>query len=94
MGTTLLSCFLKLTQQPLRKKMKKIYRFDCLNNSTAITVDEFQHDPDTVILKVHNGDEILLLSFTKDEFHELCNMRYRLDFPELPAQSPELSLVA
>ena len=74
--------------------MKKIYRFDCLNNSTAITVDEFQHDPDTVILKVHNGDDILLLSFTRDEFHELCNMRYRLDFPDISAQTPELSLVA
>ena len=74
--------------------MKKIYCFECLNNSTAITVDEFQHDPDTVLLKVHNGDDILMLSFAKDEFHELCNMRYRLDYPEIPAQSPELSLVA
>ena len=74
--------------------MKKIYCFECLTNSTAITVDEFQHDPETVILNVHNGDDILLLSFSKDEFHELCNMRYRLDFPEIPAQSPELSLVA
>ena len=74
--------------------MKKIYCFECLNNSTAITVDEFQTDPDTVILKVHNGDDILMLSFTKDEFHELCNMRYRLDYPELTAQLPELTLVA
>ena len=74
--------------------MKKIYCFECINNSTAITVDEFQTDPDTVILKVHNGDDMLLLSFTKDEFHELCNMRYRLGFPEIPAQSPELTLVA
>ena len=74
--------------------MKKIYCFECLNNSTAITVDEYQHDPDTVLLKVHNGDDILILPFAKDEFHELCNMRYRLDFPDITAQSPELSLVA
>ena len=74
--------------------MMKIYRFDCLDNTTAITVDEFQTDSDTVILKVHNGDDILMLSFAKDEFHELCNMRYRLDFPEITAQSQELSLVA
>ena len=74
--------------------MKKIYCFECLNNSTAVTVDEFQTDPEKVILKVHNGDDTLLLSFTKDEFHELCNMRYRLDFPDITAQSPELTLVA
>ena len=57
-------------------------------------MDEFQHDPDTVILKVHNGDDILMLSFAKDEFHELCNMRYRMDFPDITAQLTELSLVA
>jgi len=74
--------------------MKKIYCFECINNSNAITVDEYQIDPDTVILKVHNGDDILLLTFTKDEFHELCNMRYRLDYPNITAQLPELSLVA
>ncbi len=57
--------------------MKKIYCFECINNSNAITVDEFQTDPETVILKVHNGDDILLLPFTKDEFHELCNIEPR-----------------
>jgi len=75
--------------------MMKIYRFDCLNNNTAVTVDEFQADAEKVILKVHNGNDLLILEFDRDEFYELCNMRYRMDFSvEIPAQLPELSLVA
>ena len=90
-----LSCLIKPIQQFWRKKMKKIYRFDCLNNTIAVTVEEFQTDAEKVILKVHNEKDILILEFDRDEFYELCNMRYRMDFPvEITAQLPELTLVA
>jgi hypothetical protein len=35
----------------------------------------------------------MLLQFDKDEFHDLCGMRFNIDYPILPAK-PELSLVA
>ena len=75
--------------------MKKIYRFDCLNNTTAVTVDEFQTDPELVTLKIHHDNDIMILEFHREEFNELCNMRHRIDFPlEIPAQLQELALVA
>jgi hypothetical protein len=73
-------------------KMKKIYQFDC-TNGISITIDQFQLDPNQVIIKVHNNDNVMLLQFDKDEFHDLCGMRFNIDYPILPAK-PELSLVA
>jgi hypothetical protein len=65
-----------------------------LNNNFCITIDEYQNDPEKVTLKVHNENDILLLELEREEFYELCNMRYRMDFPELPAPLSELALVA
>jgi hypothetical protein len=45
-------------------------------------------------LRVHQEDSLLLLPFSKAEFHELCNMRYRLDYPETTAQTKNLVLVS
>jgi hypothetical protein len=72
--------------------MKKIYQFDC-NNGISITIDQFQIDPTQVIMKVHNNDNVMLLHFDKDEFNDLCSMRFSIDYPILPAK-PDLSLVA
>lgn len=36
-----------------RKHMKKIYRFDCTDNTLSITLEEYQPLPDNVILRVH-----------------------------------------
>ena len=72
--------------------MKKIYQFDC-NNGISITIDQFQLDPNQVIIKVHNNDNVMLLQFDKDEFHDLCSMRFSIDYPIIPAK-PDLSLVA
>ena len=74
--------------------MKKIYCFEALNNTTAITIDETQNDNHMVTLKVCQEDNILILQFDRDDFDELCNMRFRLDFPVIPAQLQELALVA
>ena len=74
--------------------MNKIYKFECLNSNLAVTVDEVQPDPNQVILRVHQEDSLLLLPFSKAEFHELCNMRYRLDYPETTAQTKNLVLVS
>ena len=71
--------------------MKKIYQFDC-TNGISITIDQFQLDPNEVIIKVHSNDNILLLQFDKDEFHDLCGMRFNIDYPI--TAKPELSLVA
>ena len=73
-------------------KMKKIYQFDC-NNGISITIDQFQLDHNQVIMKVHNNDNVLLLHFDKDEFNDLCSMRFSIDYPIIPAK-PDLSLVA
>lgn len=74
--------------------MQKIYRFDSINQM-AITVDETQPEPNQVILRVHSGDDMLVLQFDKDEFDELCNLKYRLDFPEeTPQKAQSLALVA
>ena len=72
--------------------MKKIYQFDC-NNGISITIDQFQLDHNQVIMKVHNNDNVLLLHFDKDEFNDLCSMRFSIDYPIIPAK-PDLSLVA
>ena len=72
--------------------MKKIYQFDC-NNGISITIDQFQIDPTQVIMKVHKDDTVMLLHFDKDEFNDLCSMRFSIDYPVLPAK-PDLSLVA
>ena len=72
--------------------MKKIYQFDC-NNGISITIDQFQLDPNQVIIKVHNNDNVLLLQFDRDEFHDLCGMRYSIDYPAITTK-PDLTLVA
>lgn len=75
--------------------MRKIFRFETLDPNNAITVDEFQPFPDKVIMRVHQGDEVHLFQFSKDEFLELTGMRFRLDFAEEePVATTELSLVA
>jgi len=75
--------------------MKKIFQFDCLNNNQAITLDEFQPNSGQVVMKIHQGDDMQLLQLDREEFYELCAMRYRLDFPDdVTAPATELSLVA
>lgn len=77
--------------------MMKIFKFFCLNNTQAITVEETQTSFNQVKIIIHNNDELIELVFQKDEFFEFMGMRYRLDFNEenieLPAQK-ELMLVA
>jgi len=72
--------------------MRRIYRFDTLNHH-AITVDEIQTEPDQVTLRVHTSDQLLALSFAKEEFEELCQLRYRLDFPAVTTSAHKLALV-
>ena len=75
--------------------MKKIYCFGSSNNTTSITLDEFQEESDFVTLKVYQGENVINVQLDRDDFNELCNMRYRLDFArEIPAQLQELMLVA
>lgn len=69
--------------------MRKVYRFDTINQ-LSITLDELQPEPAYVVLRVHSNDDLLVLQFEKQEFEELCNMKYRLDFP--PASVPVLPL--
>lgn len=72
--------------------MRRIYRNDTINNH-SITVDESQSEPDQVIIRVHTIDNLVVLNFSKEEFEELCNLKFRLDFPSVTAQIP-LALVA
>ena len=75
--------------------MKKLYCFETVNNATSITLDEFQENSDIVTLKIYHGENVLVLQLDRDDFNELCNMRYRLDFArDVPAQLQELTLVA
>ena len=74
--------------------MNKIYKFECVNSDLAVTVDEYQPEPNQVILRVHQEDKVSLLPFSKAEFNELCNMRYRIDYPEITAQTKNLALVS
>lgn len=72
--------------------MRRIYRFDTLNHH-SITIDEVQAEPDQVTFRVHTTDQLLVLSFSKEEFDELCQMRYRLDFPVVATPAHKLALV-
>ncbi len=75
--------------------MKKIYCFETINNAISITLDESQEDSDRVTLKVYKDETIIILQLDRDDFDQLCNMRYRLDFPDdVTAPATELSLVA
>ena len=76
--------------------MRKIFRFETLDPSQAISVDEYQPYPDKVIMRVHQGDDIHLFHFSKDEFMDLAGMRFRLNFADEEESAPvqELSLVA
>ena len=75
--------------------MKRIFQFDSINKDHFLSIDEYQNDPRKVLMRVHHHDEVLVLEFEKDEFFELCGMRYRMDFPiEVTAQSHDLKLVA
>ena len=72
--------------------MKKIYHFDCINPDTSVTIDQFQTDPNQVVMKVYHDGNMLALNFDKDEFYDLCAMRFNIDYPI--TAKPELSLVA
>ena len=72
--------------------MKKIYQFDCINNTHSITIDQYQTDPNQVVMKIHNETDTLILQFDRDEFHDLCAMRFTIDYPI--TAKPDLTLVA
>jgi hypothetical protein len=72
--------------------MKKIYCFDCNNTDTTVTIDQFQADPNQVVMKIYHDESVLVLQFDREEFHDLCSMRFSIDYP--PTAKPDLSLVA
>jgi hypothetical protein len=60
--------------------MKEIFQFSSINNR-SLSIERKQSTPDEVIIRVEcDGDEYLL-PFQRGEFNELCNLRYRLEFP-------------
>jgi|LakMenEpi03Aug12_release.lakeMendotaPanAssembly.Ray.scaffolds.fasta_scaffold77835_7 hypothetical protein len=65
--------------------MNKIYQFLSLTN-TSISIDEVQKNHQ-VNLNIHLEDGVIAMPFNKEEFFELANMRYRLEFPPVTATS-------
>ena len=75
--------------------MRKIYCFITSDDTTSLTLDEFQEEADFVTLMVNQRGNVINVRLERDDFNELCNMRYRLDFArDIPAQLQELTLVA
>ena len=69
--------------------------FESVNNNVSITLDEFQEQYEFVSIKVYQGESIINVQLDRYEFDQLCNMKYRLEFPaQLQESSQELSLVA
>lgn len=73
--------------------MRRIYRFDTINNY-SITVDEAQSEPDKVTLRVHTNEDMFVLHFDKTEFEELCRLPFRLDHPAIATPAQTLALMA
>jgi hypothetical protein len=68
--------------------MKKSYTFSSLNNM-AISVDEVQTSHD-VNLHIQLDNQTITMPFNKEEFFELANMRYRLEFPAVTSLQEEV----
>jgi hypothetical protein len=65
--------------------MKKSYTFLSQNNM-SISIDEVQTSND-VNLHIQLKDKAITLPFDKEEFFELANMRYRLEFPVVATET-------
>ncbi len=64
--------------------MKKIYQVCSTTANRSLCIEEKQITFDEVVIHFQcDGDEFVL-PFPRDEFNELCNLRYSLQFP--PAQ--------
>lgn len=77
--------------------MKHIYQFDCLqdNQPTHLSVDLDQAQPGQVVMNLHIEENMIQLQFDKEEFAELCDMRFRFIYPKEDDLTPtKLSLVA
>ena len=84
-----------ITLLTIELTMKKIYMFESVNNNVSITLDEFQEQYDITTIKVFQGENVINVQLSREDFNDLCNLRYKIDHPqELPALSQELSLVA
>lgn len=57
--------------------MKRIYRFEASNN-LSLTVEEKQ-SAETVIVNLHNNNEVMQLQFDRQEFDSFCTLSWRLD---------------
>jgi hypothetical protein len=62
--------------------MKKIYEFSSTHPDRTLSVEERQLSKDEVVIRINceGGDEYLL-PLPLNEFIELCNLRYCLQFP-------------
>jgi hypothetical protein len=62
--------------------MKRIYEFSSTNPDRKLLVEEKQASPNEVVIRIicEGGDEYVL-PFPLNEFTELCNLRYSLQFP-------------
>ncbi len=65
--------------------MKKSYTFLSQNN-TSISIDEVQLSHE-VNLHIQLDDQSIIMPFDKEEFFELANMRYRLEFPVVATET-------
>lgn len=72
--------------------MNKIYEFTTLGGAGTLHIREKQPPTSvTLSLSFQQGDQSLQITFSRDEFEELCSMPYRLTFMK---PEPDKPLVA
>ncbi len=68
--------------------MKKIYQVCSTEPNRSLCIEEKQMTSDEVVIHFQcDGDEFFL-PFARDEWNQLCDLRYSLQFP--PAQTNNL----